>query len=345
MKQKPNEFGNDGSLTTWMIERPRRNRRSQSIRLLVQETSLCPHNLVWPVFVSEQNVKTPISSMPGQYRFGVDGKDYLKAVENAMNSGIRAVVLFPQIENKLKTKDAKEAYNEKGLVPRAIRSLKKNFPDLCVISDVALDPYSFDGHDGLVEGSRIVNDPTLEVLAKQALVHAEAGVDYVAPSDMMDGRVRFIRQALDRRGFSETGIISYTAKYASCFYGPFRGALDSAPRSGDKKTYQMNPANLKESVREALLDVREGADVLLIKPALSNLDVIHTLSKRICLPLAAYQVSGEYSMIKLAAKQGLFSEEDAFLESLYSIRRAGASMIFSYAAPEVAEWLRRREQG
>jgi porphobilinogen synthase len=259
--------------------------------------------------------------------------------------GIPAVVLFPKINEPLKSSDAKEAYREHGLVPKAIRAIKAAHPSLCVITDVALDPYNSDGHDGIVKKSAdgslvILNDETVEVLCRQALCHARAGADIVAPSDMMDGRVGAIREALDAEGFTDISILSYTAKYASALYGPFRGALDSAPKDGDKKTYQMDLANVIEAIREAGLDEAEGADMLMVKPASLYLDVISKLRESSCLPIAAYQVSGEYLMLKSASAGGWIDERAAVIESLISIKRAGASMILTYFAKDAARWLR-----
>lgn len=314
------------------IERPRRLRRTPGVRALVRETELRPENFVWPVFIQEgKDVRHPIASLPGCFRLSVD--ELVKDVRKL--EGLHAIALFPYIEDHLKDSRAKESQNRDGLVPRAVKTLKDTFPDLVVITDVALDPYSSEGHDGLVKNGEVLNDETLLVLAEQALVQAEAGADFVAPSDMMDGRVAWIRKALDESGFAGTGIIAYSAKYASGFYGPFREALDSAPRSGDKKTYQMDPANRREALREARLDRKEGADVLLIKPALSYLDVISAVRRISDIPVAAYNVSGEYAMVKAAAKAGWIDENTVVREILLSIKRAGADLIFSYHTPEV----------
>lgn len=317
-------------------ERPRRLRASKAIRDLVQETHLLKQNLVWPVFIQEgKGKREAISSLPGCFCYSID--ELLK--ECGKLSELRAIALFPRIADDLKDNQGLEAVNPKGLVPRAVTELKKNFPELLVITDVALDPYSSDGHDGIVKNGKILNDETLLVLADQALMQAEAGADFVAPSDMMDGRVGWIRKALDEASHQETGIISYTAKYASGFYGPFREALASSPKFGDKKTYQMNPANVKEALREARLDRLEGADVLMVKPALAYLDVIRALYHHVDLPLAAYNVSGEYAMVKAAGKNGWIDEKTVTLEILNSIRRAGATMIFTYHTPDVLNWL------
>ena len=319
------------------LERPRRLRRNSAIRDLVQETSLSAKDLVWPVFVKEgKHVREAIAALPGCSRLSLDQVE--KDCSELIDLGLRALALFPCIDDSLKNAKASEALNPDGLIPRALQSLKRQFPDLLLITDVALDPYSSEGHDGLVKNGKILNDESVVVLAEQARVQAEAGADFVAPSDMMDGRVRWIRKTLDEAGFSETGIISYCAKYASSFYGPFRSALESAPRFGDKKTYQMNPMNRREARREARLDRAEGADVLLVKPALSYLDVIRDLRACSDLPIAAYNVSGEYAMVKFAAQNKVLEEQAATLEILGSIKRAGADIIFSYHTPDVLRW-------
>jgi porphobilinogen synthase len=318
--------------------RPRRNRSSESVRQLVRETSLLPSNFILPLFVCEgRGVVDPIVSMPGQARLSID-KLVSKAKE-ARSAGIPAVALFPKIEDRKKDSYAKESFNRDGLLPRAIRELKNAVPEVTVISDVAMDPYSSDGHDGVVRDGKILNDETLPILAQMALCQAEAGADWIAPSDMMDGRVGHLRRALDENGYSDRSILAYTAKYASAFYGPFRDALDSAPKSGDKQTYQMDPANRREALREALLDAKEGADVLMVKPALAYLDVISELRRQTTLPIAAYQVSGEYAMILAAAEKGWIDGPQAMMEALIGIRRAGASMILSYYALEAARSL------
>lgn len=317
-------------------ERPRRLRRSNGIRTAVRQTILLPQNLIWPVFIKEgKKQREAIPSLPGCFRLSVDelSKD-IRALK-----GLHGVALFPQIEDRLKDSKGKEATNPEGLVPRTVRTLKAEFPELLVITDVALDPYSSDGHDGLVKNGEILNDETLLVLGEQALTQAAAGADFVAPSDMMDGRVGWIRRQLDDNGFSNTGIISYCAKYASAFYGPFRDALASAPRFGDKKTYQMDPANKREALREARLDRKEGADILMVKPALAYLDIISAIRGAIDLPVAAYNVSGEYAMVKAAAENGWLDEKTVVLESLTAIKRAGADMIFSYHTPDALRWI------
>ncbi len=318
--------------------RPRRNRKTSSIRSLVRETGLSAKRLIYPLFILDGGNDEKIDSMPGRKRLGKSG--LLKEVEHSLKNGIECFMLFPAIEKALKSGTAKEATNPRGLVPETVRKLKKEFPGATVITDIALDPYSSDGHDGLVSASgEILNDATVEILCLQALCHANAGADIVAPSDMMDGRVGAIREALDENGHTNTSILSYTAKYASCFYGPFRGALDSEPKSGDKKTYQMDPANVKEALRELRLDEAEGADIVMVKPASHYLDVISAFRESTDLPVAAYQVSGEYLMIKSAAANGWLNERDAIMESLLSIKRAGADMIATYFAPEAARFL------
>lgn len=315
--------------------RPRRNRKSAAIRDLVRETEVTPGHLIYPLFLQEGKEDTPIESMPGCVRWSLEG--LVKEAGEAHALGVPAVVLFPRIPDKLKTPDARECSNPKGLIPRAIKALKKAHPALVVITDVALDPYNSDGHDGLVaRDGRILNDETVEVLCKQALCHAKAGADIVSPSDMMDGRVGALRAALDKAGHEDVSIMSYTAKYASAYYGPFRGALDSAPKSGDKKTYQMDPANAREALREAALDEAEGADILMVKPAGPYLDIIAKLRAASTLPIAAYQVSGEYLMIKSASAAGWLDETKIVHESLLGIRRAGADMILTYFAKDFA---------
>ena len=306
---------------------------------MVRETVLTPGDFVYPLFLHEGAKDQPIESMPGCTRWSLEG--LVGEADAAHALGIPAVVLCPAIAESGKTPGGEESHNPEGLVPRAVRALKSAHPSLVVITDVALDPYNSDGHDGLVErgadGSfRILNDETVEVLCRQALSHAEAGADVVAPSDMMDGRVAAIRGALDAAGHRDTSILSYTAKYASAYYGPFRGALDSTPKEGDKKTYQMDPANVREAVREVLLDEEEGADLVMVKPAGPYLDVIAALREATTLPVAAYQVSGEYLMIKSAAAAGWLEEEAVVLESLIGIKRAGADVILSYFAKDVA---------
>lgn len=324
--------------------RPRRNRKTRGIRGLVRETILHPSDLIYPLFIHDAPQNDPITSMPGCHRWSLEG--LLTEVGEAWEAGVRAIVFFPKIEDDLKTPLAEECFNPEGLVPRAIRAVRAVYPDITIITDVALDPYNSDGHDGLVEKTaagdlKIINDETVAVLCRQALCHAAAGADIVSPSDMMDGRVGEIRAALDGAGYEEVSILSYTAKYASAYYGPFRGALDSAPKAGDKKTYQMDPANRREALREAELDIAEGADMIMVKPAGPYLDVIRTLRDAFDIPIAAYQVSGEYLMIKSAARDGWIDEEKVALESLIGIKRAGADMILTYFAKDVARRLGR----
>ncbi|MGY8686691.1 MAG: porphobilinogen synthase [Verrucomicrobiales bacterium] len=314
--------------------RPRRNRKTPAIRALCRETLLSPTDFIYPLFLQEGTSNDPITAMPGCHRWSLEG--LLAEIGEAAELGIGAVVLFPAVDDSLKTSRAEESYNPEGLVPRAISTIKAEYPDMMIITDVALDPYNSDGHDGIVsDDGRIRNDKTIEVLCHQALSHAAAGADIVAPSDMMDGRVGVIRNALDTQGFKDVSILAYTAKYASAFYGPFRGALDSAPKSGDKKTYQMDYANVREAIREAHLDEDEGADMLMVKPAGAYLDIIQRMRESTHLPIAAYQVSGEYLMIKSAA-----AAEKIVLETLTSIKRAGADMILTYFAKEAARLLR-----
>lgn len=319
-----------------MQRRPRRNRKSESVRNLVEETSLSVKDLIFPLFLIEgSNQKIEVKSMPGIFRFSQDL--LLKEIEECMKLGITAFDVFPAYPESLKNSIASESYNPETFYLRALREIKKKFPEVCLMSDVAMDPYSSDGHDGLVKNGKILNDETLEILAKMSLAQADAGVDILGPSDMMDGRVGYIRNLLDENGFTDTSIMSYTAKYASAFYGPFRDALDSAPKFGDKKTYQMNPANSQEALIEAELDFEEGADFLMVKPALSYLDIIKLLSDNYPLPIAAYNVSGEYSMVKAAAAQGWLDSERAMLEILLSIKRSGAKIILTYFAKEYAK--------
>ena len=308
------------------------------MRALVRETLLSPGDFVLPLFLHDQEVDEAIESMPGCTRWSLEG--LVKEAGEALALGISSVVLFPAIEEELKTKGAEECYNSQGLVPRAIKALKAAHPELIVMTDIALDPYNEDGHDGLVENGEILNDETIAVLCQQAVCHARAGADIVAPSDMMDGRVAALREALDEAGHEKISICSYTAKYASAFYGPFRGALGSAPKAGDKKTYQMDPANKREAVRELLLDEEEGADIVMVKPAGPYLDVISELRDHTTLPVAAYQVSGEYLMMKSASADGWLNEEAVMMESLMGIKRAGADIILTYFAKDAARILR-----
>ncbi len=319
-----------------MLRRPRRNRRTDGIRKMVQETHLRVDQLVYPLFlVDGENVKDEISSLPGNFRMSVD--EILRTIEQCGKVGLGSFMLFPSVEDTLKDKRATYSHDPDNFYLRAARRIKADFPHVTLISDVAMDPYSSDGHDGLVIDGVIVNDQTLPILCKMAVVQAEAGFDLLGPSDMMDGRVGALREALDDAGFEGTGIMSYTAKYASAFYGPFRDALDSAPKDGDKKTYQMNPANKREALIEADLDESEGADFLMVKPALHYLDVIHLLREYSTLPIAAYHVSGECAMLLAACRNGWLDYEVAMPETLQSIARAGADVIISYLAKDFAE--------
>ena len=331
------------SVSLDLIERPRRLRRTEGLRRMVRETRLSVDQLVAPLFVVEgQGIRQEVPSMPGQYRLSID--ELVREARALHALGIPAVALFPALNDAQKTPDGREALNPDGLYPRAIRAVKDAVPELLVITDIALDPYSSDGHDGIVQAGRILNDETVEILARMAVVQAEAGADIVAPSDMMDGRVGAIRRALDEAGFVDVAILSYTAKYASAFYGPFRDALDSAPRHRpgvppDKKTYQMDPANAREALRELRLDLEEGADMVMVKPALPYLDVIYRVKQAADVPVAAYHVSGEYAMLKAAALNGWLDEKAAVLEALTAIARAGADVILTYFAKQVAQWL------
>ncbi len=321
------------------LERPRRNRVSPAMRDMVRDTHLAPGHLVLPLFVQEAEKETPIASMPRQARLGVRG--IVKKAQEAASLGVRAVALFPALSDELKDPHGKESENPDGLLQRTVRALKAEVPETLVITDVALDPYSSDGHDGVVIDGRIENDATLPILARMAVNQARAGADVVAPSDMMDGRVRAIRQGLDEAGFPNVAICSYAVKYASGFYGPFRDALDSAPRSGDKKTYQMDPANSREALREIRLDEAEGADWLMVKPGLPYLDMVRLVREHTSLPIAAYHVSGEYAMLCAAAERGWLDYDRCLLESLVAFRRAGANIIFTYAALDAARLLAR----
>ncbi|MDJ0549793.1 MAG: porphobilinogen synthase, partial [Microcystis sp. M49637_WE12] len=310
-------------------------RYTPAIRRLVRETELTVNDLIYPLFIMEgENQRVAIPSMPDCYRYSLDL--LLKEVVNAYNLGINAIALFPLIAEDKKDNFGRESYNPDGLVPRAVKAIKKEVPEIIIITDVALDPFSIYGHDGIVEDGKILNDETLEVLVKMSLSQAAAGANFVAPSDMMDGRIGAIRRALDAAGYLDVGILAYTAKYASAYYGPFRDALESAPKFGDKKTYQMDGANSREALREASLDIIEGADIIMVKPALAYLDIIRRLRDSSHLPVAAYNVSGEYAMIKAAAKQGWIDEKSLILETLISMKRAGADLILTYFAADVA---------
>ncbi len=322
-----------------LIQRPRRLRTGPGIRDIVRETRLTPADFVWPLFLVEgEKQKQSIASMPSVFRWSLD--QVVEQVGLAHKAGIRAVALFPRVDDDKKDSLGLEAVNPDGLVPRAVKAIKQAVPEMLVITDVALDPFSTDGHDGLVQNGEVLNDPSVEVLAQMALMHAQAGADLVAPSDMMDGRVGAIRRKLDEAGKTHVGILAYSAKYASAFYGPFRDALGSAPKFGDKKTYQMDPANVREARRELELDIAEGADIVMVKPALAYLDIISEFKRSTTLPVAAYQVSGELAMLEAAAQLGWLDRRRTLLESLTAIKRAGADLIFTYAALEVSGWLR-----
>lgn len=315
--------------------RPRRNRKSEVIRAMVEETFVTTNDLIFPLFLLEgKNNKTEVASMPGIFRMSADLM--LREIETCMKLGVRAFDIFPAVEDHHKDTHATKSYDSKFFYLQALKEVKKQFPEACVMTDVAMDPYSSDGHDGLVKDGRILNDETLEILGKMALAQAETGIDIIGPSDMMDGRVGYLRQVLDKNGFTDVSIMSYCAKYASGFYNPFRDALDSAPKFGDKKTYQMNPANRTEALIEAQLDTEEGADFLMVKPALAYLDIISLLKGNSNLPIAAYNVSGEYSMIKAAAQKGWLDGDRVMKETLLSIKRAGANVILTYFAKEFA---------
>jgi porphobilinogen synthase len=319
-----------------MLQRPRRNRANAVIRSMVEETRLSVQDMLFPLFVMEgKQQKTEIKSMPGIYRYTNDL--LLKEIEECVQLGIKSFALFPQVPESKKDSLATESYQSESLYLQSIHEISTRFPEISLLTDVAMDPYSSDGHDGVVREGQILNDETLPILAKMAIAQAQAGSRLIGPSDMMDGRVGYLRESLDEAGFSNVGIMSYTAKYASAFYGPFRDALESAPKFGDKKTYQMNPANRREALIELELDEAEGADFLMVKPALAYLDIISLLRENSHLPIAAYNVSGEYAMIKAAAQQGWLDGEKAMLECLLSIKRAGAQVILTYFAKEFAQ--------
>ena len=319
-----------------MLRRPRRNRRTAAQRGMIRETHLTTDHLIYPLFIVDgANVKDEITSLPGNFRFSLD--KLLLEIEDCISLGLTNFILFPAVEEQHKDKTATYSYDPGNFYLKAASEIKARFPDCCLISDVAMDPYSSDGHDGFVENGKILNDPTLPILGKMAVAQAQAGFDILGPSDMMDGRVGYIREALDLAGFTDTGIMSYTAKYASAFYGPFRDALGSAPKSGDKKTYQMDPANKREALIEAELDTSEGADFLMVKPALNYLDVIHLLKENFELPIAAYHVSGECAMLIAAAQNGWLDYNQAMPETLMSIHRAGADVILTYFAKDFAK--------
>ncbi len=322
-----------------LSKRPRRNRKSSALRELLQETRLHPSHFVAPLFVTEgRSQRQPINSLPGVYRLSIDS--LLKEVEDLLHVGIRAVDLFPVISTDLKDPYGSEACRDNNLLARSIKTIKQSFPEMCVMADIALDPYTDHGHDGLINSDfAVLNDPTLRVLGEMSLLLADAGADVLAPSDMMDGRVGYIRNVLDKRGFQEVSILAYAAKYASSFYGPFREALQSSPKGGDKKGYQLNPANWQEAMRECSLDEIESADMLLVKPALPYLDIIAKVKEKTHLPVGAYHVSGEYAMVKAAAQNGWIDEQAVMYECLLSIKRAGADFILTYAAKQMADYL------
>jgi porphobilinogen synthase len=322
----------------YLQKRPRILRSNPAIRNLVAETTLTPNDFILPLFIDEgENVVFEIPSMPGYFRRSLDGT--IKEVKELWSMGIKSVLLFIKAADELKDNTGKESWNPDGLMQRSIKAIKDAVPEMLVMTDVALDPYSSYGHDGIVENGEIVNDPTVQALVKMSLSHAKAGADFVAPSDMMDGRIGAIRKAFEENNFIKTGIMAYSAKYASCFYGPFRDALDSAPGFGDKKTYQMDYANRIEAVKEALMDEEEGADIVMVKPAMAYLDIIREVKNRVHVPVSAYHVSGEYAMIKAASKMGWINEEKAILESLTSIKRAGADLIATYFAKDAVKLL------
>lgn len=322
----------------YLLRRNRILRATPSIRSLVAETTLTPNDFIVPLFIDEgTNVQTEIASMPGYYRRSLDLT--VKEVKELWSMGLKSVLLFIKCKDELKDNTGKEAWNKDGLMQRSIKAIKDAVPEMYVMTDVALDPYSSYGHDGIVENGEIVNDPTVEALIKMSISHAEAGADMVAPSDMMDGRIAAIRRGLEENHFNKTGIMAYSAKYASCFYGPFRDALDSAPGFGDKKTYQMDYANRTEAIKEVVMDIEEGADIVMVKPALSYLDIIREVKNISDVPVSAYNISGEYAMIKAAAKMGWINEDKAILEMLTSIKRAGADLIATYFAKDAVKLL------
>jgi len=319
----------------------RRNRilrKNLAIRSLVSETSLSPDDFIVPLFIDEgENIKTEISSMPGYYRNSLDIT--VKEVKELWSMGLKCVLIFVKSKDELKDNTGKEAWNANGLMQKSIKAIKNAVPEMLVMTDVALDPYSSYGHDGIVKDGEIVNDETVEALVKMSISHAQAGVDFVAPSDMMDGRIGAIRKGLEENNFTKVGIMAYSAKYASCFYGPFRDALDSAPGFGDKKTYQMDYSNRTEAIKETLMDVEEGADIVMVKPALAYLDIIREVKNAVNVPVSAYNISGEYAMIKAAAKMGWLNEDKAILETLTAIKRAGADLIATYFAKDAVRLL------
>ncbi|HSI71050.1 MAG TPA: porphobilinogen synthase [Gillisia sp.] len=320
------------------LRRNRRLRTSEAVRALVRETAITPNDFLVPLFIVEgKNVKEEIASMPNYYRYSLDLLE--KEVRELWDLGLKAVLLFVKVPDELKDNAGTEALNAEGLMQRAVKTVKNAVPDMLVMTDIALDPYSSYGHDGVVADGKILNDDTTAILAEMSLSHARAGADFVAPSDMMDGRIFEIRSLLEDEGFYDTGIMSYSAKYASAFYGPFRDALDSAPGFGDKKTYQMDPANRDEAIKETLMDIEEGADIVMIKPGLCYLDIVRDIKNTVHVPVAVYQVSGEYAMIKAASEKGWLNHDAVMMEQLTAIKRAGANMIASYFAKDAAKLL------
>jgi porphobilinogen synthase len=318
------------------LRRNRRLRTSAAVRSLVQQTLISPSDYIVPLFVVEgKGIKEEIASMPDYYRFSLDLLK--KEVQLLQDMGLKSVLLFVKVPDHLKDNKGTEALNKDGLMQRAIKTVKEVAPDMYVMTDVALDPYSSFGHDGIVENQKIINDATCEVLAQMSVSHAQAGADMVAPSDMMDGRILYIREALEEEGFIDTGIMSYSAKYASAFYGPFRDALDSAPGFGDKKTYQMDPANRSEAIKETLMDIDEGADIVMVKPGLCYLDIVREIKNEVDVPVSVYQVSGEYAMLKAAAERGWLNHDAVMMEQVTAIKRAGADLIASYFAKDVVK--------
>lgn len=334
------EIGHNKLFVMYLQRRNRILRQSPSIRSMVAETTLTPNDFIVPLFIDEgQGVETEIPSMPGYFRRSTDGT--VKEVKELWSLGIRCVLLFVKSKDELKDNTGREAWNPDGLMQRSIKAIKDAVPDIVVMTDVALDPYSSYGHDGIVENGEIVNDATVDALIKMSLSHVAAGADWVAPSDMMDGRIGAIRQAFEENNYTKAGIMAYSAKYASCFYGPFRDALDSAPGFGDKKTYQMDFANRLEAIKEALMDVEEGADIVMVKPGLPYLDIVREIKDSVHVPVSVYNISGEYAMIKAAAKMGWINEEKAIIETLTAFKRAGADLIATYFAKDAVKLLNR----
>jgi len=328
------------SYSEFPYSRPRRLRSSGNVRRMVAENHLAVNDFIAPLFVMEgKNEKVEIPSMPDYYRYTLDL--LMDEIQEIQNLGIPAVLLFAKVPDEKKDNEGSEALDPNGLMQKSIRTIKEHFPDLVVMTDVAMDPYSSFGHDGVVENGKIVNDKSVDILARMAVSHAEAGADFVAPSDMMDGRILLMREALEEAGFPNMGIMAYSAKYASSYYGPFRDALDSAPGFGDKKTYQMDPANVTEAVKEAITDEQEGADIIMVKPGIPYLDVVRAVKEVVNLPVSVYNVSGEYAMIKAAAEKGWINEEGAMMEALIGFKRAGADLIATYFAKDAAKILNK----